>query len=237
MIPYHGLPIWPAEVAAATLDNGHAFVSAHRPEQLLLAVEVARSFALDNGAFSAWKSGKPIQDWGPFYEWAAHAARFPSCDFVVIPDVIEGSEAENDALVDAWPLGASVGAPVWHMHESLARLGRLASEWPRVCLGSSGEFSRVGSPAWWSRMRLAMLTVCDPSGRPVTKLHGLRMLDPKVFSKLPLSSADSTNIARNVGIDCRWTGSYPPVNKTARALVLKGRIEKANGAASWDYAQ
>ena len=40
-----------------------------RDEDLPVAAEVCQSFCLDNGAFSAWKSGEPISDWSGYYEW------------------------------------------------------------------------------------------------------------------------------------------------------------------------
>lgn len=48
---------------------------------------------------------------------------------------------------------------------------------------------------------------------------------PEIFTRLPLSSADSTNIARNIGIDSAWTGTYQPPTKEVRALVMRERIE------------
>ena len=54
------------------------------------------------------------------------------------PDVIDGDEASNDELLLAWPKELR-GVPVWHLHESLERLQRLASEWPTVAFGSSGQ--------------------------------------------------------------------------------------------------
>lgn len=233
MIHYHGLPIWPATAAGAAINGGHAFVTWERPEQLGLAVECAQSFALDNGAFTAWKQGRPVKDWAEFYEWAGRCQRIPSCDFAVIPDVIDGTEADNDALLAEWPLARWFGAPVWHMHESLDRLARLAADWGRVCLGSSGEFAKVGTAEWWDRMAAAMVVVCDAEGRPGVRLHGLRMLNPAVFTRLPLASADSTNIAQNIPIDQAWRGTYTPPNKEARAAVMRARIESHNAPASW----
>lgn len=234
MIHYHGLPIWPASAAARAVGGGHAFVSFLRPEQLALVLEVASSFAVDNGAFSAWRSGVPITEWEPFYEWVAELHRYPQFDFSVIPDVIDGDEAANDELLAAWPWqGKGIGAPVWHMHESLARLERLALNWPRICIGSSGEFARVNSGSWWCRMIEALDVLCDRSGRPVCKLHGLRMLNPAVFSRLPLSSADSTNIARNIAIDVHWKGGNSPSNKDVRAMVMRERIEANQGQTFW----
>jgi len=235
VIHYHGLPITPETAAHKAVDAGHAFVSYAHPIQLELAVTCCQSFAIDNGAFSAWRKGSPVTNWSGFYEWAAACKRIPACDFAVIPDVIDGDEADNDALLNEWPLPKWFGAPVWHMHESLDRLETLANNWPRVCIGSSGEFSIVGNEPWWRRVSHAMRVVCDDEGRPACKLHGLRMLNPKVFSRLPFASADSTNIGRNVGIDKAWKGTYLPPTKEARAAVMRSRIESINAPAIWDF--
>jgi hypothetical protein len=236
MIHYHGMPVTPEMAALAAIRTGHAFVSYFKPQQLSTVIEACQSFAVDNGAFSAWRSGAPVTDWRPFYDWVRDVLRVPSCDFAVIPDVIDGNEAANDRLVDEWPFGRSTGAPVWHMHESLDRLARLAFAWPRVCLGSSGEYAAVGDARWTARMAEVMLTVCDTAGRPMTKLHGLRMLNPKVFTRYPFASADSTNIGQNIGIDKNWTGSYQPVGdekKAVRAALMRTRIESHNAPARW----
>lgn len=232
MIHYHGLPITPGTACATAVSAGHAFVSFAHPDQLGIAIEVCQSFALDNGAFSAWRGGAPITDWWPYYEWVMDIRRRPGFDFAVIPDVIDGDEAANDALVEAWPLETE-GAPVWHMHESIERLVRLC-EWPRVCIGSSGQFATVGDARWWGRIAEAMNAICDDDGFPRTKVHGLRMLDPEVFSRLPFASADSTNIGRNVGIDSAWRGTYTPPSKEVRAMVMRSRIESVNGALRWE---
>lgn len=236
MIHYHGLPITPATSAAYAIGQGHAFVSFAHKSQLAVTIEVCQSFAIDNGAFSAWKSGVKV-DWNSFYDWALDCKTIPSCDFAIIPDVIDGDEEANDALLKQCPLPNWFGVPVWHMHESMDRLYRLANEYPRVCIGSSGAFASVGTPNWWVRMSLAMDTICDKDGRPMCKLHGLRMLNPKVFTKLPLASADSTNIGRNIGIDKAWKGTYSPPTKEARALILRQRIEAHNAPPQWGFNQ
>ena len=236
MIHYHGLPITPMTAAEIAVRAGHAMVSFAHPGQLGLAVAVSQSFAIDNGAFSAWRAGTPIRDWAPFYEFAASAKRQPACDFAIVPDVIDGTEADNDALVTEWPLPKWFGAPVWHLHESFARLERLASDWPRVCLGSSGEFAHIGTPLWWRRMGEAMRVVCDDAGQPLCRLHGLRMLDPDVFSHFPFASADSVNIGRNIGIDRAWRGPYAPPTKEARTQLMRARIESVNAPSAYDFA-
>jgi hypothetical protein len=235
VIHYHGLPITPETAAASAIGAGHAFVSFSDTRQLALATSVCQTFALDNGAFGAWRAGKPITDWSEFYRWARECKRIPSCDFAVIPDVIDGDEKANDELLREWPLPKHFGAPVWHLHESLARLQTLVKDWPRVCLGSSGDFAVIKTASWWRRMAQAMHAACDEDGCPLTRLHGLRMLDPEVFTRFPFSSVDSTNIGRNVGIDQAWRGSYQPATKEARAAVMRGRIEAHNAPARWDF--
>lgn len=233
MIHYHGGPLTPVSVAVAAWTGRHGLVSFEHPEQLDIALEVCQSVVLDNGAFTAWRAGRPVEDWAPFYAWAEPLLKHPAVDWALVPDVIDGDEAANDALLAEWPFGRFLGVPVWHMHESVARLERLASEWPRVAIGSSGEFEAVNDAKWWRRMNEALSAICDDAGRPACKLHGLRMLDPDVFTRLPLSSADSTNVAQNVGIDGAWRGTYTPAGKVWRAQVLCGRIEAQQSAAVW----
>ena len=233
MIHYHGLPITPASAAAKVLQGRHAFVSFLSPDQLEIAIDCCQSFAVDNGAFSAWKSGKEIF-WPDYFDWVETLKRIPSFDFAVIPDVIDGDELQNDELIGAWPHEPWLSAPVWHMHESIERLMRLARNWPRVALGSSGQFAVVGDAKWWTRIAEALNAICDDDGRPMCKLHGLRMLNPDVFTRLPFASADSTNIAQNIGIDGKWRGTYMPPNKDWRAMVMAERIESNNGADRWN---
>jgi len=238
MIHYHGMPITPATVANKAIEAGHAFISFRHNDQLSIALEVCQSFAIDNGAFSAWKSGNPITDWTEFYDWSLNLKKVPNCDFAVIPDVIDGNESDNDALLKDCPLPMWFGAPVWHLHESLERLEQLANTYVRVCFGSSGEFASVGSDNWWSKMGQAMRVICDDLGRPCCKIHGLRMLDPAIFTKFPFSSADSTSIARGIGIDSKWKhGNYLPPTKEMRAQVMRSRIEAHNAPSVWKFFQ
>jgi len=147
--------------------------------------------------------------------------------------VIEGTEHENDAWIEAWDLAPDLSVPVWHLHESLERLESLCRTFSRVALGSSAAYATIGTARWWARMYEAMDHCCDEEGRPLAKLHGLRMLDPRIFMRFPFSSADSTNVARNVGIDAAWNGSYSPIDKAARGIVLADRIEAQQSPAVW----
>ena len=138
MIHYHGGPITPETCAYEAWRGGHAFISFARPDQIELAASICQTFALDNGAFTFWKrGGEP--DWPGYYGWCRKWLAHPACDWAVIPDVIGGTEDENDALLGEWPFGHR-GVPVWHLNESPERLVRLAGEWPRVALGSAAEW-------------------------------------------------------------------------------------------------
>jgi len=160
MIHYNGGRHSTWQVAVEIWKRRHALVSFADPQQIVVASEVAQSFALDNGAFSVWKQGVEV-GWTAYYGWVEEWRRHPGFDWAVIPDVIEGDEAANDALLVAWPFARHVGVPVWHFHESLERLSRLAGEWPRLALGSSGQYGTIGTPKWWSRVQQIMETVCE----------------------------------------------------------------------------
>jgi len=230
MIHYHGTPCGATREDVARFLNGrHALISFYRPEDIGTAAAVCQSFCIDNGAFSAWKNGHAVLDWAPYYEFCEQWYRHPAFDWAIIPDVIDGSEDDNDALLDEWPSHLE-GIPVWHMHESLERLDRLC-KWPRMAFGSSGQWATVGTDGWWHRMSEAMEVMCV-DGKPRTKSHGLRMLDPAVFTKLPLSSADSTNAVRNSSSYSRF-GMYQPPNASTRMAIIAERIEAHQSAAVW----
>jgi len=242
MIHYHGGPVMGKDEIQTAMElwrGRHAMISFNRawldhPEQIAVAAEITQSFAIDNGAYSAWKSGNQA-NWdtyaGFLEQWATH----PGCAFALMPDIVEGTEEENDALVKWWQneKRPCQGVPVWHLHESLLRLNRLSRIWPRVALGSSGDYAQVGTAKWWNRMAGAMRTVCDDEGRPRCKLHGLRMLNPTIFSHIPLSSADSTTVVRCTSRDRDWRGMYAPRTHAVRALLIVDRIEKHASAARW----
>lgn len=234
MIHYHGGPVTPTDAALRLWTARHACVSFVHQQQVTLAFEVCQSVMLDNGAFSHWKQGSELDAKG-YRAWVRQWERHPAFDFALIPDAIDGDERENDDLIEEWhDNGMRHGVPVWHMHESVERLARLVEAYRTVALGSSGAYAEVGTALWWDRMADAMAVACDEQGRPLTRLHGLRMLSPTVFSHIPLASADSTNVARNVGMDGRWKGPYPPVSNATRALVLAERIESHVTAARWN---
>lgn len=231
MIHYHGTPVsGPAGEAARFLQGRHGLVSYAYQADMEIVAEVCQSFVLDNGAFTVWRQGGQLDVPG-YIRWCERWHRHPGFDWALIPDIIDGDEQANDDMLALWPNHIR-GVPVWHMHESLDRLVRLATFWPVVALGSSGQWDTPGTTAWWDRMGLAMDAICDEHGRPPCRLHGLRMLAPDVFTKLPLSSADSTNAAVNAGSISRF-GMYPAPAAGTRAAVIADRIEIHNSAPCW----
>lgn len=232
MIHYHGLPMWPKEAMVRALVKHHAMVSFEYPDQIEVAAEICQSIVADHGGFTAWQNGRVV-DFPAYREWAAFWIRHPAVDWCVIPDVIDGTEHENDAHLDAWDLPPAVSVPVYHLHEPKERLGRLARTYPRVAIGSSGAFKDPGSPIWWERMQEVMPEAVDEEGFPLCKLHGLRQLNPVITSHVPYSSADSCNAALNIGKDTRWTGPYMPRSREVRAIVIMDRIESHATARRW----
>lgn len=241
MIHYHGTPIGGSrQDAARFLVGRHALIPFCRQDDVGAVLDFCQSFVLDNGAFTHWKQGKGEIDFDAYWEWVHSLHRHPGFDWCLIPDIIDGTEADNVDWVMRWVRigGRAKGVPVWHMHESLEWLEYLVGNFQTVAIGSSGHWKTPGTSAWWKRISNAMRIICDDKGRPKCKLHGLRMLDPEIFTRLPLSSADSTNAAVNSGSLSRF-GMYTPPTSAQRAAVIAERIESNNSSAIWhvDYEQ
>lgn len=189
MIHYHCADISPAE-KMLSLAGRHLLVSHAYPRADALAHSIGQTVLLDNGAFSVWKSNR-VADWSGFYEWCDKWFAAPTT-WAIIPDVIDGGADAQDKLIREWPHGDR-GAPVWHMDEPLDRVRELTNEWPRVCIGSSGIYSEVGSDRWHHRAT-EVFNMLSAAGR-IPWLHGLRMQG--VGHLYPFGSVDSADIARN----------------------------------------
>lgn len=235
MIHYHGTPIGGSrQDTARFLVGRHALIPFGRQDDTGPVLEYCQSFILDNGAFSHWKQGKGEIDFDAYWTWCNSLHRHPGFDWCLIPDIIDGTEQDNVDWVMKWVRigGRAKGVPVWHMHESLDWLCWLVASFQTIAIGSSGQWATPGTSAWWKRINEAMRVICDENGSPKCKLHGLRMLDPEIFTRLPLSSADSTNAAVNSGSVKRF-GMYTPPTSSQRAAVIADRIEQHNSAFSY----
>jgi len=214
MIHYHCADISPYG-RMVDLIGRHTLVSHAYPRAVDFAHHISQSVLLDNGAFSVWRSGATA-DWAGYYDWCDKWLDCPTT-WAIIPDVIDGGAELQDELLAEWPHGHR-GTPVWHMDEPIDRLLKLTDEWPRVCIGSAGEYATVGDDRWHGRATRAFNQLARRGRLPW--LHGLRM--QLVGHLYPFGSVDSADIARNhnrpqntiAGMADRWDRSQPRVGWT-----------------------
>lgn len=191
MIHYHGTPLTP-RAQLMRMAGRHFCVPFPRPEGLASILSIAQSVMFDNGAFSAFTRGEPLDVQG-YYTWLEKHLAPPH--WAVIPDVIGGTVEEQRELLTTWPFHVNHGAPVWHLNEPIEHLLDLCEDWPRVCFGSAGEYWEVGTDKWAHRMDEAFNALASEH-RVLPWIHGLRMLG-QATERWPLASADSTNVAQN----------------------------------------
>lgn len=201
MIKYHGTPITPNRIFDEALDSRNCLIPFPRREQFRRAVKTCDKIIIDNGAFTIWKKGINI-DWNEYYEWIESVV--DDIDYFFIPDVIDGSEEENDLLISNFFLKfinndkvINKAIPIWHVNESIKRIDRLIDSFDYIAIGSAGEYAELGTEKWHKRMNDVMSVICNSEGVPKVKTHMLRCLDPRIFTKYPFYSGDSTNLARN----------------------------------------
>lgn len=189
MIHYHGTPLSPRS-ELLRMAGKHFCVPFSDPRDIEPCLQIGQSLMLDNGAFSAFTRHVRL-DVDGFYSWIEPIIAHPH--WAVIPDVIGGTVNNQRDLIAGWPFPRELGAPVYHLGLPIEFLLELVDAWPRVCIGSSGEFWNVGSPKWSAQM--------DKTFNALAKhrtylpwIHGLRMM---AQTEYPLASADSVNVARN----------------------------------------
>lgn len=227
MMKIHGTPIGGSRQDVARFLTGrHALVPYFRQDDMPVVAEVCQSFVLDNSAFTIWRQGGEM-DYEGYLAFVEQWRQHPGFMWAIIPDVIEGDEKANDRFLERWDTKAK-GVPVWHLHESIDRMKRLCNDYEIVAIGGSPVYPNLQAPAWWGRIEEVMSAICDEEGCPPCKLHGLRMLNPDVFTRLPLASADSANAGRN-----NHNGKYPQPTAAQRAQFIANQIEAYNSAAVW----
>ena len=236
MIKYHGTPIGGTKFDALKfLDGRHALISFATKGHIAEVLECCESFCLDNGAFTIWKTTGGKIDVDGYFEWVSNYQKHPSFDFALIPDIIGGTEEDNDVLVNEWDKSLT-GVPVYHLGESYDRFFRLAESYRKVAFGSTDKWPRNGSRGWWKYMADFMDVVTDADGNLPCKVHGLRMLDPKLFQYLPLHSGDSTNAAVN-GHLCMKKGIHPCLERWQGNERIARKIEAYQSAQFWNREQ
>tara|TARA_R110000772_G_scaffold131612_1_gene239849 strand:- start:864 stop:1538 length:675 start_codon:yes stop_codon:yes gene_type:complete len=188
-IHYHGTPINPHR-EIFKMAGKHFCVSFTDPRQLDWCLKNGQSVMIDNGAFSMFTQGVEV-NWNDFYEFLEPVLCHPH--WAIIPDVIDGTEEENDKLIDDCTLPEDLSAAVWHLNEPFDRLEKLADSGRKVCFGSSGEYWQVGSAQWCRRVDQAFNVLVKRG--PLPWVHMLRGM--AVSHLYPFASVDSTNVARN----------------------------------------
>jgi len=221
MIHYHVTPIGGSNISFSRIMHSRfALVSFARPDQANLVLEYCSGFILDNGAFSAWKRGEQI-DWNAYVRWVQELSIHPGYQFSILPDVINGTEEENDELLQQYELPC--GVPVFHQGETMDRIDRLAQTYSTVAISSVEKvIPSITFDTWMSQV---MEVLTDKQGFPKVRIHGLRMLNPRIFTKYPFSSADSSMVGQNCADEGKFNGSLRPISTEVRGAVLIDRIE------------
>lgn len=194
MIHYHGTPITPNE-QLYRMAGRHFCVSYAAPQNLKICLDIGQSVMLDNGAFSAYTQGVPMDAEG-YYKWLEPILTPPH--WGVIPDAIGGTLEDQHYYLARFPahtFGYKNISAVWHLDKPFSHLFHLCNAFPKVCLGSSGEYWNVGSQKWCGRMDETFNALVRHFGQ-MPYIHGMRMLGQH-SGDWPLASADSTNVAQN----------------------------------------
>ncbi len=156
-------------------------------------LKIGQSVLFDNGAFSLFTKGKQT-DWTDYIHWLEDKLGPPH--WAIIPDVIDGTLAQQKELLAFWPYPAHVSAPVWHLADPIYYLIWLAERFPRICFGSSGDYWQPGTQTWENRIDEAFQALCSRH-LILPWVHMLRAMNEASHGAWPFASADSTNVARN----------------------------------------
>jgi hypothetical protein len=196
---YHGTPITPYSVLHA-LGCRDYFVSYFRPDQVEWIDANARSWVADNGIFSAWMKGIEFSDayWQGYYDFCRRWCLGGNCAWAVIPDPIGTGTQELDYFIREWPADLKdYGVPVYHLDEPIDRAIALLERFGRLCVGATGEYRAILSLPFCERMDDLFNAIHAAFGRipPIHFFRGLQLLKPGC--DWPITSADSTDIARN----------------------------------------
>jgi hypothetical protein len=241
-----GLPLNPAHLLDQLEGASFCVSYYHRSKlgrQLIQAIDLVgddQLLMVDNGAFSAWRNGKPLdeQHWDAFARWGIRILDACPQAVMVIPDVIGGSVEENHQLACEFTAGLSLlygradlvdrCMMVWHMHEPIDHLlGMVEGGYQYIAIGSSGEYAKVGTPAWHARIREAFAALdglcCEGSGYRRPWMHLMR--GQSMFHLYPFDSCDSCNVAVNHNT---WKRSNPGENHVAR--MAGGIKRRADGS-------
>jgi hypothetical protein len=210
----YGLPLNPThllnELAGASFCVSYA-TRDKLGKQLDQAIELVGDdgiLLVDNGAFTAWKSGVDTMNDETYLEgfatWANDILdRCPQA-VAVLPDVIDGTHEQNAQLVaeTMFMFDSERVMPIWHMHEPISYLLYLCESFGYVGIGSSAQYANPNTPQWADRIAFALAAIdqweMDSEGCYVKpRIHMMRaQAQAHLYN---FDSADSTNVAMNHG--------------------------------------
>ena len=191
MIHYHGSPMTPRSELWVMAGRNFC-VSYNEPRDVEICLRIGQSVMIDNGAFSLFTQNKKI-DWNKYYKWVEKYMGHPH--WAVVPDVIDGKEEDNLALIKQWPHRKDCTAVVWHLSESIDHLLKLTDlGFGKVAFGSSGDYWQVGSERWENRIDTAFNALAKNGLIPWGHMMRGLSLGGK---RWPFASADSTNVTIN----------------------------------------
>ena len=98
MIHYHGTPLTPRETLYR-MAGKHFCVSYADKRDGDVCLEIGQSVMWDNGAFTAFTKGKPL-DLKGYHNWLESRMGHPH--WAIVPDVI-GTEDDNYNMIKQWP--------------------------------------------------------------------------------------------------------------------------------------
>jgi len=236
----YGLPLNPMPALNALRGASFCVSYATRQKlgrQLAQAIELVgedQMLLVDNGAFTAWKSGVDTMNDEAYLEgfaaWANDIlARCPQA-VAVLPDVIDGTVEQNAQLVrETMTMFDDCDRlmPIWHLHEPISYLLYLCETFSFVGFGSSGQYASPHSPLWAARIEEAFAAIAsweaESDGAYVRpRIHMMRAQSKHHL--YPFDSSDSTNVAVNHGAQRKRGEDLP-----AFAARVDGKIQASAG--------
>jgi hypothetical protein len=242
----YGLPLNPRPLLEALRGASFCVSYATRKKlgkQLAQAIDLVGEdgiLLVDNGAYSAWKSGVDTMNDESYLEgfadWANDIAERCPQAVIVLPDVIDGTHEQNAQLVSETMamFDCDRVMPIWHMHEPIEYLLHLCEGFSYVGIGSSGAYASPTSPKWHERIAeaFAAIDAWEAGSDGAYVRPRLHMMRAQAQAHLyPFDSSDSTNVAMNHGAQRRRGEELP-----AFAKRVDDRIQASAGPEAYHQA-
>ena len=214
-ITVYGLPINPRpllnELAGKSFCVSYGTrkkLGSQLDDAIRLVGEVETSILLvDNGAFSAYKSGiDTMTDEAylqGFADWANDITERCPQAVVVLPDVIGGTAEQNHQLIcetmtmlDACDRTMAM----WHTNEPIEFLLHLCEDFNFVGIGTVDAHAKPGQAKWHARMRevFAAIDAWEAAGEGAYIRPRIHLMRAQQFAHMyPVDSSDSVNVAMN----------------------------------------